>query len=174
MNQPRNTRETDMTIKHIAIRTPVFSNIGRRKYNVIEEHNRVVNEQGFCFLAKFGQNPDKRKIESIIRQIGKGIETKVILFSAVNGEIKAHAALIDAVAHDFDPSDEQEHYPPYYDLMELDYGLWMRIRAPFEAFELDRVRLVSNGKLLRDVAQSCRTPLMIVSGDTPKTSSDSL
>ena len=137
-----------------------------KRSNFIEAHQRIINEKGFAWMLKIGKRLPAISLQSILDG------SKTVILKAPKGD-GGQFYKLDLL--DFHNGDALSDfcYPEYYkemvedeDVWMLDSlaGTWLKVKNIIQLSDADinKLRLVSNDKLAKDVLNRTRSAVLYV------------
>jgi hypothetical protein len=151
---------------HLVLRIPVTTRIAGKVVDTVSAHNETFKAFNVALFAKFGASIVAKSLDNLNRQIGNGVETRLILVSQVRRKalrsFTAHQARLASIYPKHLPSEYESFAPSYYKDVEQVPSTWFRLSCPFKPCDLQGLRLASNKRSLLEVIRECRTTAMLV------------
>ena len=137
-----------------------------KKYDFIEEHQKIIDEHGFTWIYKIGRSITKRKLKKVMNESGQ-----LLLRSPKTKGGKIYISPILEYAYGMPKNDYV--FPEYYQELVADdrewrmqslEGSWLKIgtieEVPIE--ESKKIRLISNGKPVLEVLDATMSSMLYV------------
>jgi len=147
---------------HLVLRISMMAQIGRRRFNVVDAHNEMVEKQGSVTIAKWGQSGTLARADRLQKQVKNGSETLLILVAKRGGQFHGFQAPLSGVHIGKPTAQIKAISPPYYEQLGEASSLWCTVSRSFVPADLQNLHLASNGRPLLDVLGECRTSSMLV------------
>lgn len=147
---------------HFAIRIPSVTRVDKTNVDTIRVHNAKVAAEGEALFAKFGAPVLRATLDALNEQIGKGLETRLIVVSKIDNAFVGYQSRLVAIYPKEHKIDLRTLVPSYYSRLDQSPSVWFRIDRQFQICDLTKVALVTNKRRLIDVVAECRTTAMLV------------
>ena len=146
---------------HLVLRIKGRINAWGRRYDVIEEHNRVFNTKGAVALGKVGRIVCAERRKILKTQIKEGIKTYLYIAAIGQDNYAGYRAPLKDVL-EIGGRFIGVPYPTYYNEAEIYPSAWFVLSGPFKPASLDALKLASNQQPVVKTLRKCRTVLMFV------------
>ena len=129
---------------HLLVR---FSDSLLKDRDTIEQHNRVVEQQGAVWFGKMGSPVSQHHIDRLNEQSQAGTPTFVYLVKGNRRKSTAYRANLVLATRDF-PEDEQALIPPYYTELQIPQYVkfWVKLGmiTPISLEDLGKMKVASS------------------------------
>ncbi len=147
---------------HIMLRAQRRLTVEKKRIDIVEEHNRIIEKEGKVALGKFGARPTPSRIAPLMEQIENKVSTRLYLVFNERGNFVGFSAPVQSISMADFAWRAPATYPNYYDELGFLASLWIVLDEPLAATSLEELRSVNNDKPLLEVLSESRASMIIV------------
>ncbi len=147
---------------HIMLRAQRRLTVDKKRIDIVEEHNRIVENEGVVALGKFGARPTASRIAPLQKQIENDVGTHLYLVFNERGNFVGFSAEVKSISMADFAWRAPATYPNYYDELGFLASLWIVLKEPLSTTSLAELRSVNNDKPLLEVLSESRASMIIV------------
>ena len=140
-----------------------------KKYNFIDEHRKILAEEGTVWMLKIGKNIPEYKLKEIYAEGG------LLILRSPKADGSKYYAIEVTSCFNGEP-DFEMIFPEYYETMLDDEDMWTMDSLQGTWFKVTSIKelpeevsshfsLLSNGKMIEDVLNSTRSSMIYIKSD---------
>lgn len=123
-------------------------------HNFVEEHNRIIEEKGFCWMGKVGRMPSLNSINELI------IDKESFIFLKIGEEF--YIANFSEISV---KPQSNDLYPMYYNSLGLDISIWFNVKKIIQITDkslIDSIVLRLNGTPILEAMKKSMTSFLYI------------